>query len=66
MTPDDFKTIQADLGWTNGRMATFLRKSEQTVSNYRNARQRIPDHVETLLEIAQSTQRDAQSSRSTG
>ena len=52
MTPAEFKRKQSALGWTNAKMATHLRKSAQTISNYRNARQTIPEHVEVLLTAA--------------
>lgn len=52
MTPDEFKRRQTALGWTNAKMASHLRKTPQTVSNYRNNRQRIPEHVDVLLDAA--------------
>jgi hypothetical protein len=52
MTPDEFKRRQASLGWTNAKMASHLRKTAQSVSNYRNARQKIPEHVTVLLDAA--------------
>ena len=52
MTPDEFKRRQTALGWTNAKMASHLRKTPQTVSNYRNSRQRIPEHVDVLLDAA--------------
>ncbi|UXO93754.1 hypothetical protein Pan1_39 [Pseudanabaena phage Pan1] len=52
MTPAEFKNKQSALGWTNQKMATHLRKSAQTISNYRNGRQTIPEHVEVLLVTA--------------
>jgi len=52
MTSDEFKRRQDALGWTNAKMASHLRKTSQTVSNYRNNRQTIPAHVDVLLEAA--------------
>lgn len=52
MTPAEFKRRQSALGWTNARMASHLRKTPQSVSNYRNARQSIPAHVDVLLDAA--------------
>jgi len=52
MTPAEFKRRQSSLGWTNAKMASHLRKTPQSISNYRNARQRIPEHVEVLLDAA--------------
>ena len=52
MTPAEFKRRQSALGWTNAKMASHLRKTPQSISNYRNARQRIPEHVEVLLDAA--------------
>lgn len=52
MTPSEFKRRQSALGWTNAKMASHLRKTPQSVSNYRNARQAIPEHVEVLLDAA--------------
>jgi len=52
MTPEEFKRKQAALGWTNAKMASHLRKTPQSISNYRNNRQAIPEHVDVLLEAA--------------
>uniref|UniRef100_A0AAU7VGG9 HTH cro/C1-type domain-containing protein n=1 Tax=Dinoroseobacter phage vB_DshS_R26L TaxID=3161158 RepID=A0AAU7VGG9_9CAUD len=52
MTPEEFKRRQAALGWTNAKMASHLRKTPQSISNYRNNRQKIPEHVEVLLDAA--------------
>ena len=52
MTPDEFKRRQSSLGWTNAKMASHLRKTPQSISNYRNGRQKIPEHVLFLLESA--------------
>lgn len=52
MTPEEFKRRQAALGWTNAKMASHLRKTPQSISNYRNNRQKIPAHVEVLLDAA--------------
>lgn len=52
MTPDEFKRRQTALGWTNAKMASHLRKTPQSISNYRNARQAIPAHVDLLLDAA--------------
>ena len=52
MTPEEFKRRQAALGWTNAKMASHLRKTPQSISNYRNERQKIPAHVEVLLDAA--------------
>jgi len=61
MDATEFRKRQRRLGWTNKKIADFVRKSEQTVSNWRNERQSIPDHVEVLLDLAETTDRDAQS-----
>jgi transcriptional regulator with XRE-family HTH domain len=50
MTPDEFKRKQTVLGWTNAKMARHLGKTPQSISNYRNGRQKIPEHVQILLE----------------
>lgn len=52
MTPDEFKRRQNALGWTNAKMASHLRKTPQSISNYRNKRQAIPEHVDVLLDAA--------------
>lgn len=52
MTPAEFKRRQSALGWTNAKMASHLRKTPQSISNYRNERQKIPEHVEVLLDAA--------------
>lgn len=52
MKPDEFKRRQDALGWTNAKMASHLRKTPQSISNYRNKRQAIPEHVEVLLDAA--------------
>lgn len=52
MTPDEFKRRQTALGWTNARMASHLRKTPQSISNYRTGRQTIPEHVDVLLDSA--------------
>ena len=49
MSPKEFKSIQREFGWTNAKMASYLRKTEQSISNYRNARQKIPEHVVAML-----------------
>ena len=59
MTPEEFKAKQAALGWTNGRMARHLRKTAQSISNYRNGRQKIPEHVDVLLQLVLKEMRDA-------
>lgn len=59
MTPDEFKRRQSALGWTNAKMASHLRKTPQSISNYRNGRQKIPEHVHVLLEAALRKLRDA-------
>lgn len=58
MTPEKFKQWQTALGWTNAKMARHLCKTPQSVSNYRNKRQRIPAHVDVLLEAALRKLRD--------
>ncbi len=50
MTAEEFKRLQAALGWTNARMASLLKKTPQSISNYRTQRQVIPGHVKTMLE----------------
>jgi len=52
MNSVEFRERQSQLGWTNKKIAEFVKKSEQSVSNWRNDRQSIPDHVEMLLDIA--------------
>jgi len=52
MNPEQFKHKQEALGWTNAKMASHLRKTPQSISNYRNNRQKIPEHVDVLLEAA--------------
>jgi len=52
MTPEEFKRRQVALGWTNAKMASHLRKTPQSISNYRTHRQKIPEHVEVLLDAA--------------
>jgi len=52
MTSDEFIRKQTALGWTNVKMASQLRKTPQSISNYRNKRQAIPEHVEVLLDAA--------------
>lgn len=59
MTPDEFKRIQAALGWTNAKMASHLRKTPQSISNYRTNRQKIPEHVKVLLDAAIKRLREA-------
>ncbi len=59
MTPDEFKRKQAALGWTNAKMASHLRKTPQSISNYRNGRQKIPEHVGVLIETAIAKLREA-------
>lgn len=59
MTPEQFKKKQTALSWTNAKMASHLRKTAQSVSNYRNGRQAIPEHVDVLLDAALRTLRDA-------
>lgn len=59
MTPDEFKRRQSALGWTNAKMASHLRKTPQSISNYRNGRQKVPEHVHVLLEAALRKLRDA-------
>lgn len=63
MSPEQFKQRQDALGWTNAKMAKHLRKSAQSVSNYRNGRQSIPAHVDVMLEAAIRTLRDAPPAR---
>ena len=58
MTPEEFKRKQAALGWTNAKMARHLRKTPQSISNYRNGRQTIPEHVDFLLKTAIKSLRD--------
>jgi hypothetical protein len=58
MTPDEFKRRQSSLGWTNAKMASHLRKTPQSISNYRNARQKIPEHVNVLLDAALKSLRE--------
>lgn len=58
MTPDEFKRRQSSLGWTNAKMASHLRKTPQSISNYRNARQKIPEHVSVLLDAALKSLRE--------
>ena len=60
MEATEFRRRQRVLGWTNKKIAEFTKKSEQTVSNWRNDRQSIPDHVEILLDAAETSQRDAE------
>ena len=57
MTQEEFVRRQEALGWTNKQVAYHCRRSEQTVSNWRNQRQVIPDYVELLLDIARDRQR---------
>ena len=52
MTPELFKEKQAEIGWTNRRLAQYLDKTEQSVSNWRMGRQGIPPYVGTMLETA--------------
>lgn len=52
LTPDWFKQQQDKLGKTNEELAEMWGKSSQTISNYRNGRQVIPDHVENLFRDA--------------
>jgi len=59
MTPQEFKRIQSALGWTNAKMAGHLRKTAQSISNYRNNRQAIPEHVNVLLDAALQKMRAA-------
>lgn len=59
MTPEEFKRRQSALGWTNAKMASHLRKTPQSISNYRNGRQKIPAHVEVLIEAALKRLREA-------
>jgi len=59
MTPDEFKRRQLALGWTNAKMASHLRKTPQSISNYRNERQKIPEHVDVLLDAAINKLREA-------
>lgn len=66
MNSKEFRRRQRALGWTNKKIADFVRKSEQTVSNWRNDRQAIPEHVELLLDLAESTQRDEESAMEQG
>jgi len=63
MTPDEFKRRQTALRWTNAKMASHLRKTPQSISNYRNSRQEIPDHVEVLLDAAVKALRERLVSR---
>lgn len=60
MKSAEFRKRQRQLGWTNKQVAKFVRKTEQTVSNWRNERQSIPDHVEVLLDLAEMINTDAQ------
>lgn len=59
MTPAEFKRKQSALGWSNSRMAKHLRKTPQSISNYRTGRQAIPEHVEILIEATVKRLRDA-------
>jgi len=45
-----FKDRQEALGLTNAALAERFKKSEQSISNYRNGVQKIPAHVEVLFE----------------
>lgn len=58
MTPDEFKRRQTALGWTNAKMASHLRKTPQSISNYRTGRQKIPEHVDVLMKSALRDLRD--------
>ena len=58
MSPDEFKRRQSALGWTNAKMASHLRKTPQSICNYRNARQKIPEHVGVLLDAALKSLRE--------
>ena len=53
MTPTDLIQRQNALGWSNKRLARYCRRSEQTVSNWRNKRQAIPEYVGQLLRAAE-------------
>lgn len=59
MTPAEFKRKQTALGWSNARMAKHLRKTPQSVSNYRTGRQSVPEHVDVLIDAALRRLRDA-------
>lgn len=59
MTSDEFKRKQSALGWTNAKMASHLRKTPQSISNYRNNRQTIPEHVNVLIDNALRKLREA-------
>lgn len=61
MTPAQFIKKQASLEMTNRQMARLLRKSAQSICNYRHGRQRIPDHVGALIE-AEEAKRKASAS----
>lgn len=52
MTPTELKKTMESLKWTGVQTAGYLEKSEQTVSNYLNARQNIPKDVEKMLNMA--------------
>lgn len=63
MKPDEFKRRQAALGWTNAKMASQLRKTPQSISNYRSSRQKIPEHVDVLLDAALTLLRASKASQ---
>ena len=52
MTPNQFKKLHLKLGWTCTGMARYLGKCQQTVSNYRCGRQKIPHSVTIMLDHA--------------
>lgn len=58
MEKDDFIRMQKALGWSNVKMAKHLRKTAQSVSNYRTGRQAIPEHVKVMIRSALREMRD--------
>jgi len=49
MTPDEFKKIQSDLGWTNPETAEELEVSLSTVEKWRSGLREIPAPIEKLI-----------------
>lgn len=49
MQKEEFIKLQQALGWSNVKMAKHLRKTSQSVSNYRTGRQTIPEHVRVMI-----------------
>jgi hypothetical protein len=52
MDKEEFLKRQVALNWSNQRMAQAVRRSLQTVSNWRCGRQKIPAYVGVILDAA--------------